>query len=266
MRKLYFRLGLFLSISLAGAGGYFFIREMVAPEPSGMFVIIKFLFYSIAGLFIILVTLLSVKRARLRYFSKQFQAAGLYIVGSFELINTGNFTAAVLILIGLFLAYRYSFLRKSMIVFTGLWTVFLISMHIFIDEKDILSGLERIIFVLLIYIAAFLVFADYNKILSRKINRLNNELNAALKITPFGAELKKQIASQKMEDVKFTKKEYELMVSMCFYEKVTNDELSDFLKVSKATVKTHLNNIFKKTGIHSRSRLITSYKDVFVQR
>ena len=264
MNKLYFKLGLLFSLVSISVGIYELITGLISKDGDAANIFIKAVFYILLGIFVTVVTFLSIKRAKMRYFSQQFQTAILYLIGSYEIYSNGQFFGVIMILTGIMLAYRYSFLKIAMVVFTAFWNIFLLMLFTLRNDNSLISGIQRILFVFLIYVVFYLIFEDYNARISRKIGRLNKELSIARQITPFGSGLKKRIENENLGSVDFTKKEYELMVSMCFYEKVTNEEMSDFMNISIATVKSHLNNIYKKTGIHSRSRLIAAYKNVFV--
>lgn len=52
----------------------------------------------------------------------------------------------------------------------------------------------------------------------------------------------------------FTQKEQEIFTLMA--EGLSNDEIAKRLYISIHTVKTHLLNIYEKTGIHNRIQLI----------
>ena len=50
-----------------------------------------------------------------------------------------------------------------------------------------------------------------------------------------------------------TRQEHEILRFLC--EGLANKAIAERLTISEATVKTHLNHIFKKTGLHSRLQL-----------
>ncbi len=264
--KFYYRLGLFLGItgSLIGITG-FIMRYFIAGDRTA----VTFINYSLcfaAGLLVVTITLRSKRNSGLRYYSKQYQTMLLYILGTVVSINSGDLAGVIIFIIALVLAYRYSFLASKMLLLTLVYNCALLLIHELWKGDANISIVHELLFVIVIYAVFYFIYIDFSKFLRKRYSRLKNELDIARRIVPFGAELKKRLTAAEIENVEFTRKEYEVMLALCFYRMVSNEELAGFMNISVATVKSHLNNIFLKTGIHSRSRLIAVYKDVFADR
>ena len=266
LNRFYFKMGIFLgtAVALIGILG-FLMRFFIAGDRSPS-VAVNYSICTLCGLLVVYTTLRSKKIPRLRYFSRQLQTMLLYIAGTMVLVYSGDLAGLILFIIGLVLAYRYSFMARRMLIITAGYNCVLIMVYARLQSFSPVEVVHELIFIIFSYSILFFIYSDFRLFLNRKINRLSSELDLARRVIPFGGELRKRLESAGSGNVDFTKKEYEVMIALCFYGKVSNEELSEFMSISKATVKTHLHNIYKKTGIHSRSRLITVYKDVFAER
>ncbi|MDC7228045.1 MAG: helix-turn-helix transcriptional regulator [Spirochaetales bacterium] len=263
--KFYFKLGLFLGIVASIIGVVGFTMRFYIGNDRTILTILNYSLCLAGGLLVIYVTLCSRKKASLRYYSKQYQTMTLYLTGTLVLVNSGDIAGVILFLLGVVLAYRYSFLAQKMLIITAAANCIMLIIYAVLHDLDFKDVIHELLFISFTYSVFFFIYSDFKSFLNRRFNRMSVELDLARQITPFGEELRKRMKSSDVTEVDFTRKEYEVMVAMCFYEKVSNEELSEFMNISIATVKSHLNNIFKKTGIHSRSRLIAVFKNFFVE-
>ena len=266
MRKLYFRLGLLIGFVGVANG---LTGLLMALEHQGEFVLNKYIAYVICfsfSAFVIIITLLSTRNPAFRYWSKQFQVTILYIAGTLSVLFSENTGGHILFLLAIMLAFRFSYLHRMTLLFTLIYDWILILTNAWMYGKRPSAVLDEVVFLGFAYLVVYIVYSEYSKFLKKRLGRLNRELDMAKRIIPFGAELRKKLRSEIPADSDLTRKEYEVMVAICVHEKLTNDELADFLGVSIATVKSHLNNIYRKTGIHNRSRLIAVYKDLLFER
>ncbi|HAK46464.1 MAG TPA: hypothetical protein DCO79_11170 [Spirochaeta sp.] len=266
LKKLHNKLGILFGLISIGMGIISYFTAQYFSKEQTVMDFLNYAAYIAAGFFVLIVTLHGLKNAGSRYYSKQFQTMLLYLMGSLDLLHTGEMRAVILFVIGVALAYRYSRLKAFMVIGTAAFNGLLLIIYARANDLHFIDILDRLLFLLFIYSVIYLIYKDYYDIMRRRFMRMNRELGFARAITPFGEELKKRLAESEETDVEFTKKEYEVMVAMCFYEELSNEELSKFMNISIATVKSHLNNIYKKTGIHNRSRLIAVYKNVFVEK
>ncbi len=265
MNKFFYRAGILNGIlcSLAGALGHLLNRlsgGTVHPVPAAADIV-----YFLAGLAVILITVFSKRRAGLRFYSKLFQIVLFYLVGTVELFHTGEIGSMVLFLLGITIAYRYSLLKPVLLYFTALFNCLLILLYSYSSGSGFFYAADRLMFVLFVYLMIYIVYRDFLSILNRRFGRMAAELGEARKNLPFDEEFRKRMSHTENGGVEFTKKEYEVMAALCLHGKLTNGELSDFMNISDATVKSHLNNIYKKTGIHNRSRLIAVYRGFFTE-
>lgn len=94
------------------------------------------------------------------------------------------------------------------------------------------------------------------------LNLLNTHLsNRLIQVYPSGVE-KKQIADEKhgvVEKYNFTEREKEVVKLVL--QGLTNMEISNTLFISESTVKKHLNNVFNKLQIKSRTQLMKILMD-----
>ena len=266
MRKLYYRLGMLIGISGSGIGLTGLLRTFKYLPEYYIWRIITYALCIFVGMVVIFVTSWSRRKPRLRYYSKQFQVTVLYLTGTITLLYTENPGGFMLFIIGLMLAYRFSFLYRMTLLWTLIYNWGLILTAAFMYGYRISSVVDSLVFIGFVYLVIYMVYSEYYSFFKKRIKRLNTELDLARQIIPFGPELKKKLRAEGKTKSDFTGKEYEVMVAMCIHEKLTNDELADFLNISTATVKTHLNNIYRKTGIHNRSRLIAVYRDLLLER
>ena len=265
-KRFYYRLGVFLGFAGTLIGIIGFIMKYWIGDSKTLGTIINYSICTLAGLLVLVVNAMSVKHIHLRYLSKQFQVMLLYILGTILMINSGDLGGLILFIMGLVLAFRYSFLERRMLLFTAVYNCLLFSIHAWTKDIMFFQVIHEQLFIIFSYILFYLLYRDYSLFLKKRFERLNNEIDKARKSISFGAQLNRRMASANLEHVDFTRKEYEVMVALCVYERFSNDELSDFMNISIATVKSHLNNIYGKTGIHNRSRLLAVYKDIFIDR
>ena len=264
--KFYFRLGYFLGFAGIGIGIVGFIMNYWIGGNRGMLTVINYSLCFLTGLLVIVVNFRSVRNLRMRYLSKQYQVMLLYVTGSVLIINSGDLGGVILFIVGLVLAFRYSFLIRKMLIITGVYNCLLLYLYSLINKVGFIYIIHEIMLIFFTYGVFYLIFRDYGLFLKKRFDTLNSRIDKARKGISYGAQLNKRMAAAELEKVDFTRKEYEVMVALCVYERFSNEELSDFMNISVATVKTHLNNIFGKTGIHSRNRLHAVYKDIFIDR
>lgn len=111
----------------------------------------------------------------------------------------------------------------------------------------LLHNYPAIIF-LMVVISLFLV-AVYFQINSKKISSLSNQIREQSKIKNEGTEFLLGELSKKQKDV------YNLIISG-----KTNKEIMTVLFIEQSTLKSHINQIYKKLNIKSRSELKSNVK------
>ena len=125
------------------------------------------------------VSTLSIKTPGMRYYSKQFQAALLYVSGSLVVAKSGDMAGVILILLALALAYRYSYLHALMVFVTAGFNCLMVVLYAIFNRVSFVDIIHELIFIFFSYGVVFIIFVDYTRFLNRKIFRLNKELDIA---------------------------------------------------------------------------------------
>jgi DNA-binding CsgD family transcriptional regulator len=208
----------------------------------------------------------------------------MFIISFFGIMSDyNNFYGIGQIIMALILMYKYGYLEKRIRMKFFLVSIFFIGsieFSIFMSNRPEGGvGIEVLIYTAFFIYFLFLVYQDEieeyinrHKMVSGNVDILQKErLRLTTRIKKLEKE-KKELderiqyslkVGEKVDLNKFDLTKSEInVVRILINDRKSNKEIADELFVSESTIKTHLNNIYKKVGVKSRGELIGMFNHI----
>jgi DNA-binding CsgD family transcriptional regulator len=208
----------------------------------------------------------------------------LFMVSFFGIMSDyNNFYGIGQIILALILMYKYGYLEKRIRMKFFLVSIFFIGsieFSIFMSNRPEGGvGIEVLIYTAFFIYFLFLVYQDEieeyisrHKMVSGNVDILQKErlplTTRIKKLEKEKKELDERIqyslkVGEKVDLNKFDLTKSEInVVRILINDRKSNKEIADELFVSESTIKTHLNNIYKKVGVKSRGELIGMFNHI----
>ncbi len=182
----------------------------------------------------------------------------LFIISLCTLDNyRSQWILSLMMLLGL-MGIKYRLIGLKGLIACIIYFVVLIEYSAYADGKS-MRGIFVIIFAIFFYGIALILYADE---LSRYASLAQRYHTKSIKIE---RRLDK-IIGKTLDPAKmgFTPREAEVLRTLC-ESRASNHELAEALGIKEQTVKTHLKNIFDKSGADDRYQLIDLFKNSYIE-
>lgn len=195
---------------------------------------------------------------------KFYQFFMIYLTGVVLVSQRINLSiGSPLILFSIILLLRYKLLTGFRFLLIIIFTIISIELSQFINKGVLFESISFSLFIVVSFAAIYIVFQEELlnaeerekklKKENRKLKKENIQLNTSL------SDLKPKSIS--LDSINLTSTEKRVLTTLC-QTKGTNQEIAKAMKVKEITIKVHISNILKKSGLNKRWDLINCFSSV----
>ena len=169
----------------------------------------------------------------------------------------GQYNVPMLLMAGL-MGLKYRILGKNSLI------VMVLLFAALFEVSAITSGfyLEGLYIVLFSAFFFGIVIIMYQEDLKRHFDEIEDYHDKLVRLGKVIEKFKGQCVD--VSSINFTPRELEVLRAICI-TRATNQELADSMGLKMQTIKTHLRNIFDKSGVDDRYQLIDLFKNNFIK-
>ncbi|MDC7226894.1 MAG: LuxR C-terminal-related transcriptional regulator [Spirochaetales bacterium] len=197
--------------------------------------------------------------------------------GTIAILDTYNSIHGLgLVLLGVFLAFKYGFFRqkailKSIIILIYVFSLEMVSAHLDDREAGIMYGLDSVIYLTIFIVVSYIIYQDEitayimrNKEIEDELSVLEAErLQLAGRMELLDSRIAALTKPVDLDKMGLTAKEFEVLEALILYRE-TEHELADRLGMSFHTIKNHFRHIRDKLGVDRREDIIEMCRNNFI--